>query len=87
MILSVSRPIRSRPIVTGLSAIICDFTRNPFLSVGLIVTRKSGASLQSEVIWQTTTDACSVAASIISRNHCAIIARRQVIALRRAMFT
>jgi AcrR family transcriptional regulator len=46
------RPIRSRRIVTGLSAITCDHTRKPFLSLGSIVTRKSGASLQSEVIWQ-----------------------------------
>src|SRR5271166_1845427 len=52
------RPIRSRRTVTGLSAITCDLTRNPFFSVGSIVTRKSGASLHSEVIWQITTDAC-----------------------------
>jgi uncharacterized DUF497 family protein len=31
--------------VTGLSAITCDLTRNPFFSVGSIVTRQSGASL------------------------------------------
>jgi hypothetical protein len=37
----------------------CNFTRKPFLSLGSIVTRKSGASLHSEVIWQTTTDACA----------------------------
>src|SRR5258708_25370724 len=52
-------PIRSRRIVTGLSAITCDFTRKPFLSLGSIVTLKSGALLESEVIRQTTTDACS----------------------------
>jgi hypothetical protein len=48
---------RSRRIVTGLSAMTCDFTRKPFVAVGSTVTRKSGASLQSEVIRQTTTDA------------------------------
>ena len=45
--------------MTGLSAITCDFTRKPFLSLGSIVTRKSGASLQSEVIWHTTTEPCA----------------------------
>jgi len=54
------RPMRSRRTVTGLSAITCDLTRNPLFSVGSIVTRKSGASLHSKVIWQITTDACSV---------------------------
>jgi len=30
----------------------CDLTRKPFVAVGSTVTRKSGASLHSEVIWQ-----------------------------------
>ena len=44
------RPIRSRRIVTGLSAITCDLTRKPFLWLGSMVTRKSSASLQWDVI-------------------------------------
>ena len=55
----IRRPTRSRRIVTGLSAMICERVRKPFFSVGSIVTRKSGASTMSEVIWQTITDACS----------------------------
>ena len=50
-------PIRSRLMVTGLSAITCDVTRNPFSGLGSMVTRKSGASANSEVSWQTTTEA------------------------------
>jgi hypothetical protein len=44
-------------MVTGLSAITCDVTRNPFSGVGSTLTRKSGASTNSEVSWQTTTEA------------------------------
>jgi hypothetical protein len=43
-------PIRSRQIVTGLSAITCDITRNPLFAVGSMITRKSAASLHSDVI-------------------------------------
>ena len=53
----VFRPIRSRLTVTGLSAITCDLSRNPFSGLGSMVTRKSGASTSSEVNWQTTTEA------------------------------
>jgi hypothetical protein len=53
----IRRPIRSRRTVTGLSAITCDFTRNPFAAFGSMVTRKSGASATSDVSWQVTTDA------------------------------
>src|SRR5713101_7320708 len=50
-------PIRSRLMVTGLSAITCDLSRNPFSGLGSMVTRKSGASTSSEVSWQITTAA------------------------------
>ena len=46
--------IRSRLTVTGLSAITCDLSRNPFPGLGSMVTRKSGASASSEdgeVVW------------------------------------
>ena len=54
----MSCPIRPRRIVTGLSAITWERTRKPFLLVGSMVTRKSGASTISDVIWQITTEAC-----------------------------
>jgi hypothetical protein len=54
---SLHRQSRNARIVTGLSAMTCDLTRKPLVAVGSTVTRKSGASLHSEVIWQTTTDA------------------------------
>jgi hypothetical protein len=48
-----------------LSAITCDFTRKPFFSLGSSVTQKSGASLQSEVIWHTTIDACAAGSASV----------------------
>jgi hypothetical protein len=53
----IFRPIRSRLMVNGLSAITCDLSRNPFSGPGSMVTRKFGASASSEVNWQTTTEA------------------------------
>lgn len=50
-------PIRLRLMVTGLSAITCDVTRNPFSGLGTMVTRKSGASSNSDLSWQSTTAA------------------------------
>jgi len=47
------RPVCSRVAVTGLSAITCDLSRDPFLGLGSMVTRKSEASASSEVSWQT----------------------------------
>ena len=53
----IFRPMRSRRIVTGLSAITCDLIRMPVSAPGSIVMRKSGASTNSDVIWQTMIEA------------------------------
>ena len=50
------RPVCSRVTVTGLSAITCNLSRDPFFGLGSMVTRKSGASASSEVRWQTAGD-------------------------------
>ena len=47
------RPVCSRVTVTGLSAITCNLSRDPFFGLGSMVTRKSRASASSEVSWQT----------------------------------
>ena len=44
------RPTRSRRIVTGLSAMICERVRKPFFSVGSMVTRKSGKTHTREAV-------------------------------------
>ncbi len=46
----IRRPKLSRRIVTSLSAITCDLTRNPLIVIGSIVTQDSVVSLNSGVI-------------------------------------
>jgi hypothetical protein len=48
-----------------LWAITCDLSRSPFCSVGSMVTRKSEASLHSDVIWQTMIEAYSAGSASV----------------------
>ena len=70
---TASRPILvrtfSRRTVTGLSAMIWDVFSRPLVADGSTVTRKSGASVNVDVIWHTTTDACPSRERVALDNH------------------
>ena len=79
----ISRPIRERRIVTGLSAMTCDITRSPFSAPGSTVTRKSGPFVVSDVIWQTITEVwlvgkASVCTTTAGRGPCRNRPRRRL---------
>jgi hypothetical protein len=67
----------------------CDLARKPFVAVGSTVTRKSGASLHSEVICQTTTDSIhpNAASSWARSKPATSLATRRRIAFDRASGT